>query len=92
MVTVAEANVIAALLALTGVLAGLWTQTRRVHKDNRADHGETVKLVRELRADIREIKADIHDVKDELRSHGTRLRVLEHLPIEFINNDTQEVS
>lgn len=78
--SVAEANVIAAVIALTGVLAGLWVQTRKVHKENRADHGETVRLVRELRTDVKEVKADVRDVKDELRSHGQRLRVLEHLP------------
>lgn len=81
-----HAQVIAAVLALVGVLAGLWAQNRRVHRENRSDHQETadkvarlVSAVGEMAADVRETKADIRDVRDEVRAHGQRLRNLEKM-------------
>ena len=76
-----DAQVVAAIVALTGVLAGLWVQNRKVHRDNRSDHAATMQVVGELRTDVREMRADVRDVRDEVRSHGDRLRILEHLPI-----------
>jgi hypothetical protein len=73
------AQIVAAILALVGVLAGLWVQTRRVHRENRKDHGETVRLVREMAGDIKEVREDVRDVKAEVRSHGDRLRSLERM-------------
>ncbi|MFY7950483.1 MAG: hypothetical protein ACOVRP_14810 [Gemmatimonas sp.] len=75
------AQIVAAIIALIGVLAGLWAQNRRVHRENRKDHGETVKLVREMAGDLKEVREDVRDVKAEVRSHGDRLRSLERISV-----------
>lgn len=86
-IAAAEAQVVTAVLALVGVLSGLWVQSRRVHAENRADHHATaakvdtlVTFVADLGLDAREIKADVRDLKADLRSHGDRIKRLEHRP------------
>jgi hypothetical protein len=87
--TAPDADVIAALLALVGVLAGLWVQTRRIQRENRADHGQVSAAsdrieaaLAELTAAGREMRDDVREIKAEVRSHGERLRRLEFHPIE----------
>ena len=66
--------------ALLGLL-GIYIQNRRLSNDQRSDHANTARKVDELVSGQAEIKADIRDVKDEVRSHGDRLRNLEHMTI-----------
>ena len=75
------ALIAAAGTALAGLLgiAGLYLQNRRNTNAQRGDHAATASLVREIRTDQLEMKADLRDVKDEVRSHGDRLRNLEHM-------------
>lgn len=82
--TDADATVIAAVIALVGILAAQWRQNRRVHRENRDDHAATGRKVDQLvagqsefRTDIREMRADVRDIKSDVRSHGDRLRHLE---------------
>lgn len=63
--------------ALLGLL-GIYIQNRRLSRDQRADHANTASKVDELVLGQAEIKSDLRDVKDEVRSHGDRLRSLEH--------------
>ena len=63
--------------ALLGLL-GIYVQNRRLSNDQRSDHANTARKVDELVTGQAEIKADLRDVKDEVRSHGDRLRSLEH--------------
>ena len=63
--------------ALLGLL-GIYVQNRRLSNAQRDDHANTAKKVDDLVIGQAEIKADIRDVKDEVRSHGDRLRSLEH--------------
>ena len=63
--------------ALLGLL-GIYVQNRRLSNVQRDDHASTAKKVDDLVVGQAEIKADIRDVKDEVRSHGDRLRSLEH--------------
>lgn len=86
-IAAAEAQVLTAVLALVGVLCGLWVQSRRVHAENRDGHHATaakvdtlVTFVADLGLDAREIKADVRDLKADLRSHGDRIQRLEHKP------------
>ena len=63
--------------ALLGLL-GIYVQNRRLSNAQRDDHAATATKVDALVAGQAEIKADLRDVKDEVRSHGDRLRHLEH--------------
>ena len=63
--------------ALLGLL-GIYVQNRRLSAAQRTDHANTASKVDDLILGQAEIKADIRDVKDEVRSHGDRLRSLEH--------------
>jgi low affinity Fe/Cu permease len=78
-------NLSVALIAVLGTtipallgLLGIYVQNRRLSNVQRDDHANTAKKVDDLVVGQREIKADIRDVKDEVRSHGDRLRSLEH--------------
>lgn len=58
---------------------------RRVHRDNRSDHAQTVAKVDELvssvgalDAKVDDVRADVREVKADLRDHSARLRVIEH--------------
>lgn len=63
--------------ALLGLL-GIYVQNRRLSNAQRDDHANTARKVDDLVLGQAEIKADLRDVKDEVRSHGDRLRSLEH--------------
>lgn len=73
----ADAGVVAAVLALVGVLAGLFVQTRRARQENHEEHAVTYAAVLEIAADVKEVRADQREQGSELRSHGERLRRLE---------------
>lgn len=75
--TAPDASVIGAVLTLAGVLAGLYVQNRKAHRQNHAEHAATFELVREVAADVKEVRADQREQGAEIRSHGDRLRRLE---------------
>jgi hypothetical protein len=75
----AEAAVVGSCLVFLLGVAGLYVQNRRGINSQRGDHAATASMVREIHADVREMKADVMDVKAEVRSHGDRLRRLEHM-------------
>ena len=80
-VTDAEAAVVGSCLVFLLGVAGLYVQNRRGINSQRGDHAATASMVREIHSDVREMKADVMDVKAEVRSHGERLRSLEHMTI-----------
>jgi hypothetical protein len=76
-----------AIVSLIGASVVVWQASRNT-KAQRSDHALTAEKVDELvigqtaiRDDPREMKADLRDVKDEVRSHGDRLRNLEHMTV-----------
>lgn len=73
----ADAAVIGSVLALVGVLAALWVQNRKTHRENRSDHADTAAKVDQLLEAQGGIAADVRDVKADVRDHGHRLRTLE---------------
>lgn len=72
-----DAQVMVALVSLVGVLAALWAQNRKTHRENRSDHADTSAKVDKLLEAQGDIAADVRDVKAEVRHHGERLRHLE---------------
>lgn len=72
-----DAQVMVAIVSLVGVLAALWVQNRRTHRENRSDHADTATKVDRLLAAQSDIAADVRDVKSDVRDHGVRLRALE---------------
>ena len=80
-VTDADAAVVGSCLVFLLGVAGLYVQNRRGISSQRGDHAATASIVREIHSDVREMKADVMDVKAEVRSHGERLRSLEHMTI-----------
>ena len=84
MIAVTESQSIA-LIAVLGTtipallgLLGIYVQNKRLSNAQRHDHASTALKVDDLILGQAEIKADLRDVKDEVRSHGDRLRSLEH--------------
>jgi uncharacterized protein YlxW (UPF0749 family) len=75
--TAPDAAVIGSVLMLVGSLAALWTQNRKTHRENRADHLDTSLKVDKLLQAQGDIAADVRDVKADVRSHSERLRALE---------------
>jgi uncharacterized protein YlxW (UPF0749 family) len=72
-----DAAVVVGVLTLSGSLIALWTQNRKTHRENRADHFDTSKKVDKLLEAQGDIAADVRDVKADVRSHSVRLRDLE---------------
>jgi uncharacterized protein YlxW (UPF0749 family) len=72
-----DAQVMVAIVSLVGVLAALWAQNRKTHRENRSDHADTSAKVDQLLEAQGDIAADVREVKAEVRFHGERLRVLE---------------
>lgn len=72
-----DAQVMVALVSLVGVLAALWAQNRRTHRENRSDHADTAAKVDQLLEAQGVISADVRDIKADVRDHGQRLRALE---------------
>ena len=75
--TAPDAQVIGAILVLTGTLSALFVQNRRTHRDNRLDHADTASKVNKLLVGQTEIKADVADIKADVRDHRQRIRQLE---------------
>lgn len=77
-VTQPQAEVIVAFIALLGTLVGLYIQNRRVHRDNRNDHHQTMANVKTLTDTVHSIHADVLDTKADVRIIKTTLVDHEH--------------
>lgn len=81
-----EAIVVAVITGTFGLVGTVLVQ-RRVHRENRSDHAQTVAKVDgligkvdTLGTTVGDVRDDVRDMRADLRDHGTRLRHLEHPP------------